>query len=132
MAVRRNTKNRLTLFRVCQTCGKSFVTTADSPFMRQMPVEDKKQAICYFCSESCKEKSYKHHFDGKAEERRKEREKKRDISEKNKKYYWAHVEEMRKRRMDYYWANHEQEKLNNAYQKKKRKLKNMCEVANEN
>lgn len=44
MSVRRNTTNRLTLYRVCYTCGKSFRTTADNPFMRQMyNVDGKKQ-----------------------------------------------------------------------------------------
>lgn len=31
MSVRRQTANRLTLFRTCGTCGKQIVTTADTP-----------------------------------------------------------------------------------------------------
>lgn len=36
MSVRRNTTNRLTLFRTCGTCGRSIVTTADTPWVRQV------------------------------------------------------------------------------------------------
>lgn len=35
MSVRRQTANRLTLFRTCGTCGKQIVTTADTPWVRQ-------------------------------------------------------------------------------------------------
>lgn len=125
MAVRRNTTNRLTLFRTCQTCGKEFSTTADTPWIRQLPnIDGKKQKTCYFCSEKCFAKSYKHigFFDGKAKERKAERYAKRDIKAKNYKYYHAHEEQMRERRRNNYWQNHEEELLNNRYQKHKRKL----------
>ena len=57
MSVRRKTSNRLTLFRKCFICGKDIVTTADTPFVRQIAnVNGKKQATVYFCSESCKQK----------------------------------------------------------------------------
>ena len=36
MSVRRKTNNRLTLFRKCFICGKDIVTTADTPFIRQI------------------------------------------------------------------------------------------------
>lgn len=65
MSVRRNTTNRLSLIRVCHTCGRSFPTTASTPFMRQIAdVGGKRQKTCYFCSEACKLASYKHLFDG--------------------------------------------------------------------
>ena len=34
MSVRRQTANRLTLFRTCGTCGKQIVTTADTAAWR--------------------------------------------------------------------------------------------------
>lgn len=73
MSVRRQTANRLTLFRTCGTCGKQIVTTADTPWVRQVERDGKRQATTYFCSEGCFAASYKHvgWFDGKAEERRK-------------------------------------------------------------
>ena len=88
MAVRRNTTNRLTLYRTCHTCGKSIVTTADTPFVRQILVEGK-QRTCYFCSEACKRASYKYSgwWDGLADARRKAREAARDVREKNRRYY---------------------------------------------
>lgn len=72
MAVRRRTENRHMLIREYYMCGKIINTTASSPFMRQIAnVNGKKQAIVYFCSESCKNKSYKHKFDGGAWKRKK-------------------------------------------------------------
>ena len=80
MSVRRQTANRLTLFRTCGTCGKQIVTTADTPWVRQVERDGKKQATTYFCSEGCFAASYKHigWFDGKAEERRKLKDRNRD------------------------------------------------------
>ena len=126
MAVRRDTKNRLFLIRECGTCGKSFSTTADNPFIRQVPRDGKKQATTYYCSQTCYKKSYKHigWFDGMADKRRKERYAKRDIKEKNRRYYAAHAEEMRERRRRNYHKNIEEERKSNAYYKKKRKLIN--------
>ena len=40
MSVRRQTANRLTLFRTCGTCGKQIVTTADTPWVRQVEREN--------------------------------------------------------------------------------------------
>ena len=60
MSVRRNTTNRLTLFRTCGTCGRSIVTTADTPWVRQVERDGKKQATTYFCCEGCFAASYKH------------------------------------------------------------------------
>lgn len=80
MSVRRQTANRLTLFRTCGTCGKQIVTTADTPWVRQVERDGKRQATTYFCSEGCFAASYKHigWFDGKAEERRKLKDRNRD------------------------------------------------------
>lgn len=78
MSVRRQTTNRLTLLRHCETCGKAFTTTADTPFVRQMPKGVRRQATVYFCSEICKQASYKHLFDGKAHERRLQKDRNRD------------------------------------------------------
>lgn len=80
MSVRRQTANRLTLFRTCGTCGKQIVTTADTPWVRQVERDGKRQATTYFCSEGCFAASYKHigWFDGKAEERRRLKDRNRD------------------------------------------------------
>lgn len=124
MSVRRNTTNRLTLYRNCGTCGKSIVTTADTPWIRQIPRDGKKQAITYFCCEKCFAASYKHigWYDGKADERRKEREAARDSKERSKRYYAAHREErlekLRKRREQ----NPEMVAADNAFYRRKRKL----------
>ncbi len=58
MSVRRQTANRLTLFRTCGTCGKQIVTTADTPWVRQVERDGKRQATTYFCSEGCFAASY--------------------------------------------------------------------------
>lgn len=131
MGVKRDTRNRLTLYRTCHICGRSFVTTADTPWIRQLPnVDGKKQKTCYFCSEKCFASSYKYKscYDGKAEQRRKERESKRDVKVKNYRYYHAHEEEMRERRRKNYWGHHEEELLSNRYYKKKRKLRLIDEI----
>lgn len=125
MSIRKNTNNRLTLVRTCHTCGKTFSVTADTPFMRQIPnVGGKKQKTCYFCSKSCYAASYKHigWFDGLAWKRRQEREYKRDIAEKNRRYYAAHAERERARAKSKYWADPEQSRADNAFQRRKRKL----------
>ena len=123
MSIRRDTTNRLSLIRVCHACGRSFPTTAATPFMRQVyNVDGKRQKTCYFCSEACKLASYKHLFDGKAAERRKAREAAMDISEKNRRYYAAHAEQERRRAKERYWADPEGSRAAVAYQRKKRKL----------
>jgi len=66
MSVRRKTNNRLILFRTCGTCGQEFSTSADSPFIRQLPRDGKRQATTYFCCESCYRASYKYTSPGKA------------------------------------------------------------------
>lgn len=129
MSIRKKTDKRLTLHRQCYTCGKWMFTTASSPLMRQMPnVNGKKQATVYFCSKTCKDKTYKHKFDGLADVRRMEREAKRDYTEKNRKYYYSHWDELREKRIKKYWENHEEMLENLRYQRKKRKLQNQ-EVA---
>ena len=123
MSIRRKTVNRKTLYRDCFICGKHFSTTSDTPFMRQITnVNGKKQATVYFCSESCKKKSYKHLFDGKADDRRKERESKRDVKEKNHQYYMKHAEDIKAKKRLYYAENKEEVLLNQKYNREKRKL----------
>ena len=125
MSMRKITSNRITLIRSCFICGKTFITTASTPFMRQMTnVNGKKQATVYFCSEGCKKSSYKHigWFDGKADIRREEREAKRDIKEKNRRYYLAHAEEIKAKKRKKYQENREEYLLNQKYSREKRKL----------
>ena len=100
------------------------VTTAASPFMRQMERDGKRQATTYFCSESCKKASYKHvgWYDGKTEERRKEREKNRDVREKNRRYYAAHAEEIKAKKRAYYAAHPGLSAENSRYWRAKNKL----------
>lgn len=88
MSVRRKTTNRLTLYRTCHACGRLFRTTADHPFIRQIPADGKKQKTCYFCCESCWRASYAHPgwWDGLTDARRKAREAARDVLEKNRRY----------------------------------------------
>lgn len=124
MSVRRKTTNRLRLYRECGTCGRMITTTADSPWMRQVPRDGKKQATTYYCSTKCFASSYKHigWYDGKAEERRKEREAKRDVREKNRRYYQAHKEEICEKKKLKRLQNPGQSALDCAYQRHKRKL----------
>lgn len=124
MSVRRQTTNRLTLYRVCGTCGKSIVTTADTPWVRQTERDGKKQATTYFCSEKCFAASYKHigWYDGKAEERRKLKEARRDHKEKNRKYREAHAEELREKARLRRLANPSLAAADSAYTRRKRKL----------
>lgn len=122
MSVRRQTTNRRTLYRTCGVCGKSFSTTADTPFVRQIPRDGKKQATTYFCSETCKNATYKHLFDGKADIRRAEREAKRDITTKNRLYYERHAEQERARQRARYWSDPERYRADNRYQRMKRQL----------
>ena len=124
MSVRRQTANRLTLFRTCGTCGKQIVTTADTPWVRQVERDGKKQATTYFCSEKCFAASYKHigWYDGKAEERRKLKEARRDWKTKNRKYREAHAEELREKARLRRLANPGMAAADSAYNRKKRKL----------
>lgn len=126
LSVRKETANRLTLYRVCGTCGKPFVTTADTPWLRQVPRDGKRQASTYYCSESCWRASYKHTgwWDGLADARRKDREATRDVREKNRRYYTAHAEEIREKKKAYRLLNPGQNTKNCAYQRKKRRLLN--------
>ncbi len=124
MSVRRQVvlTGRRILYRTCGTCGRSIITTADTPWVRQVPRDGKRQATVYYCSETCKKASYKHLFDGKAEERRREREAKRDTREKNRRYYTAHAEELRERAKQRRLANPGMAAADSAYARKKRKL----------
>lgn len=124
MSVRKQTTNRLLLHRTCGTCGKQIVTTADTPWVRQVPRDGKAQATTYFCSEKCFAASYKHigWYDGKADERRREREARRDNKERNRRYNEAHREERkeyaRRRRAE----NPGLAAADSAYCRRKRKL----------
>ena len=127
MSCRRKTTNRITLYRECAICGKSIVTTADTPWMRQMPHNGKNQAICYFCSSACYQASYKHigWYDGKADERRRIKDMNRSPekrAEQWKRYYLDHGDDIRTKRMERYWNQHEEELANNRYYRKKAKL----------
>lgn len=124
MSVRRNTTNRLTLYRTCGTCGRQIVTTADTPWVRQVERDGKKQATTYFCSEKCFAASYKHigWYDGKAEERRNLKEARRDWKTKNRKYREAHAEELREKARLRRLANPGMAAADSAYNRKKRKL----------
>jgi len=124
MSVRCNTKNRLILFRTCGTCGKQITTTADTPWVRQIARDGKRQATTYFCCEQCFGASYKKKswFDGKAEERRKEKDARRDHSAKNRRYYEAHREKERARSKARYWADKEGARADCRYHRRKRKL----------
>lgn len=123
MSVRRKTANRLTLYRTCHTCGKNIVTTADTPWVRQIVI-DGRQVTCYFCSETCKRESYKHPgwWDGLADARRRAKEAQRDVREKNRRYYDAHAEQERQRAHKRYWADPESARKDNRYQREKRRL----------
>lgn len=128
MSVRRQTGNRLTLFRTCGTCGKQIVTTADTPWVRQVERDGKRQATTYFCSEGCFAASYKHigWFDGKAEERRKLKDRNRDPEKeraRNRAYQQAHREELREKARLRRLAHPGQAAADSAYARRKRKLK---------
>ena len=129
MSVRRDTANRLTLYRTCGTCGRSIVTTADTPWVRQVDRDGKKQATTYFCCESCFAASYKHigWFDGKAEERRRAREAARDNRARNRAYNAAHAEERREKARRYRQEHHGLAAADGAFYRKKRRL--LCEEA---
>lgn len=124
MAIRKTTGNRRTLFRTCFVCGQTMITTADTPFMRQLCNTDgKKQKTVYFCSESCKESTYKHHFDGLAWKRREEREAQRDNAARNKRYYDNHADQERERAKYRYHAMSDEERAKlNAYRRRQRAL----------
>lgn len=124
MSVRRDTANRLTLYRTCGTCGRSIVTTADTPWVRQVERDGKKQATTYFCCESCFAASYKHigWFDGKAEERRRAREAARDNRARNRAYNAAHAEERREKARRYRQEHPGLAAADSAFYRKKRRL----------
>lgn len=127
MSVRRGTTNRMTLYRECGICGRSIVTTADTPWVRQMPRDGKKQATVYFCSEKCFAASYKHigWYDGKTEQRRAEREANRDTKEKNRRYYATHREEEKARQKARYYGNLEASRLTVQFNHQKRRARGL-------
>ena len=127
MSVRRKTTNRLTLSRSCGTSGREFGTTADTPWVRSIIRDDKRQVTTYFCSEKCFAASYKHigWYDGKAAERRKLKDRNRDpVKERarcrryNAEHKEARREYARRKRLE----NPGLVAADNAYYKKKRKL----------
>lgn len=124
MSVRRETENRLTLFRECAICGKSIVTTAATPWMRMVTTTEdgkRRQMVQYYCSGKCKAASYVHRFDGKAAERKAEKDRQRDTTEKNRRYYEAHREQEKARQKARYWANIEASRLVVQYNHQKRR-----------
>lgn len=127
MAVRRKTANRLTLFRTCHTCGKSIVTTADTPFVRQIVIGGR-QVTCYFCGEACKRASYAHSgwWDGQTKARKAARDAQR-AQEKNRRYYAAHADQERQRARERYWSDPEGARRNSRYQRNKEKLRKELE-----
>lgn len=127
MSVRKNTTNRLTLFRTCGTCGKQIVTTADTPWVRQVERDGKRQATTYFCCEKCYAASYKHigWYDGKAEERRREKDRNRDPEKeraRHRRYHQEHAEELREKARRRRLANPGMAAADSAYNRRKRKL----------
>lgn len=117
--IRKDTTNRLTLYRTCVICGQNMITTADTPFMRLMPYGGKKQSTCYFCSETCKQASYKHKFDGKHEERRRQKELARDRTEANRRYYMENRARILAKKKTLYWQNPEEYRARSNYNKEK-------------
>ena len=127
MSVRRQTADRRVLFRACGACGKRIVTTADTPWVRQMERDGKRQATTYFCSEGCFAASYKHigWYDGKAEERRRLKDQNRDPEKeraRNRRYYQEHQEELREKARQRRVANPGMSAADSAYNRRKRKL----------
>lgn len=124
MSIRKDTTNRRTLFRTCFVCGRTMTTTADTPFMRQLHnVDGKRQKTVYFCSESCKESTYRHHFDGAAWKRREEREARRDNTERNRRYYEANRDRERERAKQRYHAMSQEERdKGNAWRRRMRAI----------
>ena len=120
MSVRRMSENRLTLYRTCATCGRSIVTTAATPFVRLVQ-EGGHAKTCYYCSEKCKQASYKHLFDGHAADRKRERDAARS-TEKNRLYYERHREQEKARARARYWADPAASRADMAYQRTKRRL----------
>ena len=106
MSLRRDTTNRLTLYRSCGTCGHTFTTTADTPFIRQVPRDGKRQATTYYCCESCYRASYKR--DPYRKRQKIDRRTPEQIAEKNRRYYAANAERERQRVAEYRAANYEQ------------------------
>ena len=126
MSVRKkNAQSRMPLTRQCGTCGREFPTTADTPWVRQVPKDGKKQATVYYCSTGCFQRSYKHigWYDGKAEERRKEKERKRDRSAYRQAYYAANAERFKEKARLYRAEHPESVRADNRYYRKKRKLR---------
>ena len=101
------------------------ITTADTPFMRLMPYGGKKQATCYFCSETCKQASYKHKFDGKHEERRRQKELARDRTEANRRYYIENRARILDKKKALYWQNPEEYRARSNYNKEKARRKQL-------
>ena len=125
-SVRKNTMNRKTLIRECGTCGAMFLTSADTPWLRQVPRDGKRQVNTYYCCQSCYKASYKHLFDGKAEERKREWSAVYDRSEarlaRRRERYRQNVEAERAKAKARYWADPEAARAANRYSKQKRKL----------
>lgn len=124
MSVRRKTTNRLTLYRTCHACGRVFRTTADHPFIRQIPADGKKQKTCYFCCESCWRASYAHPgwWDGMKMPAERPEKPPETSGRRTGDYYAAHAEELRQRARERYWSDPEAAREDNRYQRQKRRM----------
>ena len=111
MSVRRATADRRTLYRVCGGCGRSFCTTADTPWLRSMEQPGKRYASVYFCSASCYADSYK--------QRQKDPQKKKNDG---RKYYAANREKLKAYAMQRRRADPGAAAKDSAYARRKRKL----------
>lgn len=100
------------------------VTSAGSPFMRMIERDCKKEAVTYYCCQSCYKASYKHigWYDGKADERRAERGRNRDRREYNRRYYAEHAEEIKAKKRAYYAAHPGLAAQDSQYYRAKQKL----------
>lgn len=101
---------RRTLHRICGTCGKSFTTTVESPFVRQINQPDKSQVRMYYCSASCFRSSYKSViWNGRKAQRKKNL------------YYDQHREEVLAKAKERYWSDPETARATGRYNRKKQK-----------
>jgi hypothetical protein len=93
----------------------------------------RRQLTRYYCSTECFQASYRHigWYDGKAAERRKEKDRNRPPrTEWRRRYYAEHSEEIRTRRKERYWKDVDGASKDGEFYRKKRKL--LREAASEN
>lgn len=121
---KKNAAFRFLLTRTCGTCGKEFQTSADSPWVRQVPRDGKRQATTYYCSTGCFQASYKHigFYDGKYLERKQEYDAKRNHAAKYRDYYAKNADVVKAKARAKYWENPEEYRERCQYSRQKRKL----------